>query len=208
MQERANIYNIGKYYDMIAEDEAREWYPNEMLSASIIEFMEYFGNNPKILDLGCGTGHESMRLAREGAKVVGIDISKHSIEIAKQRNPEIEFHEMQFSEIDKPLGDFDGIFASGSMIHLYEEDILDLLNKTRTVLKDKGYFLTIFQEGEGKRVLHYEIVGEVLERVIIRYSKVQMIRLFNSLGYIYIKDGIMSENPRNMWRNMIFQKVE
>lgn len=44
-----------------------------------------------ILDAGCGTGYKSLVLAEAnpGAKIVGIDISEQSIELARQR---LKFH--------------------------------------------------------------------------------------------------------------------
>jgi len=45
-------------------------------------------NGLSILDAGCGNGYLCRFLAKKGAKMVGIDISKRFIEIAKQREKE------------------------------------------------------------------------------------------------------------------------
>lgn len=45
----------------------------------------------KILDLGCGTGLHDAELSKRGYIVTGIDLSKEMIEIAKEKNQNINF---------------------------------------------------------------------------------------------------------------------
>ncbi|MFD0710828.1 methyltransferase domain-containing protein [Paenibacillus sp. GCM10027626] len=44
-----------------------------------------------ILDLGCGTGDLSVEIAKSGAKVVGMDLSKEMIEQAREKYDGVEF---------------------------------------------------------------------------------------------------------------------
>lgn len=73
---------IKLFYDLTAKKTADEWYKEEILMPTIQDFMKLLPKNPRVLDLGCGPGHESMRLNRAGAKVVGIDFSEECIAIA------------------------------------------------------------------------------------------------------------------------------
>ena len=54
--------------------------------------------NKLILDAGCGTGYKALVLAvaNPGAKVVGIDLSEKSVELAKQRLTFHKFEDMDF----------------------------------------------------------------------------------------------------------------
>jgi len=63
------------FYDLTAERTADEWYKEEILKPTILDFVSLLSDHPRILDLGCGTGHESMRLASTGADVLGIGFS-------------------------------------------------------------------------------------------------------------------------------------
>jgi len=45
----------------------------------------------KILDIGCGTGHNVSSLAAHGYKVVGIDLSESMIKKAQENYPDLEF---------------------------------------------------------------------------------------------------------------------
>ncbi len=51
-------------------------------------------SNLTILDVGCGTGYKTLTLAKAnpGAKIIGVDLSEKSIELAQQR---IEFHKIE-----------------------------------------------------------------------------------------------------------------
>lgn len=54
--------DIKTFYNLVAERTADEWYSNNILLPSIREFLSLMPLKPRILDLGCGPGYESMRL--------------------------------------------------------------------------------------------------------------------------------------------------
>ncbi|MFH1298422.1 MAG: class I SAM-dependent methyltransferase [Patescibacteria group bacterium] len=45
----------------------------------------------KILDAACGTGKYTHEFAQKGAQVIGIDLSKQMLEVARSKYPKIEF---------------------------------------------------------------------------------------------------------------------
>jgi len=86
------VKNAKDYYDKKASELAETWYSNETLLPILREFLDLIKTqNPKILDLGCGAGYESMRLRSLGAQVTGLDFSEESIRIAKEKVPYIHF---------------------------------------------------------------------------------------------------------------------
>ncbi|EGW39307.1 class I SAM-dependent methyltransferase [Desulfosporosinus sp. OT] len=82
---------IKLFYDLTAERTAEEWYKEDILKPTIRDFVSLLPERPRILDLGCGPGHESMRLASVGANVLGIDFSEECINIARKRCPQCQF---------------------------------------------------------------------------------------------------------------------
>ena len=155
-----------RFYDLTAWETAERWYPNDVLLPTIREFLSYLPENPRILDLGCGPGHESLRLASEGATVLGLDYSPESIRIARERCPECGFELADFRALDGRFGTFHGVWAAGSLIHIRPDELLPLLDRIADVLEAGGYLLAIVREGQGTRVLWPVVDGQKLKRVI------------------------------------------
>jgi len=69
----------------------------------------------KILDVGCGTGNFSIKLAKLGCNVIGIDISEEMLKRAKEKAKaeglEIEFKKMDIYSLDFDNNTFDGVFS-------------------------------------------------------------------------------------------------
>jgi 2-polyprenyl-3-methyl-5-hydroxy-6-metoxy-1,4-benzoquinol methylase len=197
-----------KFYDLSAQGYAEEWYTNDLMLKSIKEYMDLFTIiKPRILDLGCGPGNESRRLSQCGANVVGIDFSSESIRIAQEKNPDLKFYEMNFFNIDKFIGSFDGIFACSSLIHLKKEKLNDILEITRKVIVKNGYFFNIYRKGEGQSISYPEINGVKLERIVELYTKEIIDSMFSDHGFIFVKDGYLDPSIRNGWNSGIYQLV-
>jgi SAM-dependent methyltransferase len=196
-----------RFYDLKAEPYADEWYANEVMLVSIKEYLGLFATkNPLILDLGCGSGHESKRLQDNGARVIGIDYSSESIKIAKQRNPNINFHEMNYFDIDKSLGSFNGVFSCSSLIHLEINDLEQVLKLASNILKTDGLFLVIYRIGSGRITQNHEINGEKLIRTIEQYEKEDLKEIFKKNGFVYFQNGYLNNSLRPNWDSIIFQK--
>ncbi|MEM1540778.1 MAG: methyltransferase domain-containing protein [Candidatus Bathyarchaeia archaeon] len=54
------------------------------------------GNKPLALDVGCGTGIQSLRLATLGYKVIGIDIADKLLKLAKVKLSKAGYHDAEF----------------------------------------------------------------------------------------------------------------
>ena len=199
--------NVQHFYDVTAEQYAEEWYPNNLLLPTIRDFLSCFNKSkPKVLDLGCGPGQESMRLAKEGAEVIGIDFSRESIKIARERNNEIPFYEMDFFDIDISLGKFDGIFACSSLIHINENDLHKLLDRINSILYPGAYFMNVFIKGEGQRITYPEINGEKIERKVELYSTENVKDIFQCHDYAFYRDGFIDPSIIQFWHCIIFKK--
>lgn len=141
-----------RFYDLTAQSTADEWYGNEVLFPTLRDFMSLLPAHPHVLDLGCGPGHESMRLHALGAQVVGIDFSPKCVDIAARRNPSCTFFEMDFFNLDDSLGRFNGVLASGSLIHVPPDRMSDLLHRIGAVLLEEGILSAIISDGTDKSV--------------------------------------------------------
>lgn len=69
----------------------------------------------RVLDVGCGVANDLSRFARGGARVVGVDLAQHSIDLAKrnfqQRGLAGEFFVMDGEHLDLPDDSFDLVYC-------------------------------------------------------------------------------------------------
>jgi len=199
------------FYDLTAKKTADEWYENDILMPSIKEFLSLLPENPRILDLGCGPGHETKRLATLGADVIGIDYSSECIRIAKERCPECKFEVMDFCNLDDSLGQFDGIFASGSLIHLNLDELPDVTRRISNILKQNGFFLMIIQDGEGinEKYSNLEVDGKILRRPVYCYTKNYFHNITEKFGLKFEKEGYLDKSlTEHNWKNYIFKRIK
>jgi SAM-dependent methyltransferase len=195
------------FYDLNAECIADEWYANNVLMPTIREFLTLLPDKPKILDLGCGPGYESMRLNGEGAEVLGIDFSPENIRIAQERCPQCHFIELDFRQLDDRWGIFDGVFASASLIHISPAELPAVLAKVAGVLRGHGKLLLIVRDGEGIRESWPEINGRRLRRVINLYSKEMLESL--ATPFHLIREGYLAPDLVEAgWRCYIFEVAQ
>ena len=198
------------FYDLTAEKTADEWYQNNILMLTIKEFVLLFPENPRILDLGCGPGHETKRLASLGAEVIGIDYSSKCIRVAKERCPECRFEIMDFRNIDDRFREFDGIFASGSLIHVKQDELLHVVSKAVGILKKDGYFLMIVQDGEGinEKYSNLTVDKKILRRTVYCYARDYLLIVVEKIGLKFIREGYLDKSLYEQnWRNYIFKKI-
>lgn len=73
------------------------------------------GEKEKILDVGCGTGDLSFRIAKNGAEVEGIDMSPDMIKQARKKYPSLSFKVTNVYELPQ-VGKYDAIF-SNAVLH-------------------------------------------------------------------------------------------
>lgn len=106
----------------------------------------------KILDVGCGTGNFSIKLARKGCKVIGIDISEEMLDIArkkaKQKGLDIEFHNMDIYNLSFQDNSFDAAFSMAAFEFI--DRPLTALDEMLRVVKDKGQVLIGTISGDSK----------------------------------------------------------
>ena len=121
-------------------------------------FLEYLpkphlSNQQKILDVGCGSGRDSVFFANQGFQVVAIDGSKSLIELAQQTDTRIDWQCLRFDEIAKQSwqNQFTGIWACASLLHMPFDDLTKLLNDLIRCLKSDGILYASFKYGDSER---------------------------------------------------------
>jgi ubiquinone/menaquinone biosynthesis C-methylase UbiE len=99
---------------------------------------------PRVLEIGCGTGNLTRRLAERGAKVTAVDINPDMLAVARaklsDRSPGVELCEMAAVEIaDRfPAGSFDAVAATLALSEMSEEEQAYVLRAAHRVLRPGG----------------------------------------------------------------------
>jgi SAM-dependent methyltransferase len=102
-----------------------------------------------VLDLGCGTGvHATAELAAN-YQVVAVDLSEHSVRIAKRALPGVSFVRGDIGSVAFAPGSFDAVIAFYSLIHVPREEHADIVRSIRSWLRPGGWFVATMGAGDG-----------------------------------------------------------
>lgn len=120
--------------------------------ADTLRFLKYLKKEQKykvegrnILDLGCGTGRNANYLAEEGNSVIGIEISKTALSLAKERANDIGVKvDYRLGDIGEPYDipdeSIDLVLDVTSSNALDEKGRAVYLSEVMRILKSGGYF--------------------------------------------------------------------
>lgn len=105
--------------------------------------------DPKILEVGAGTGIYSVALAKQGLDVTAVELVEHNLEVLKSKlNGSEHITAIQGNALDLSAFDdntFDLTMVLGPMYHLYSKnDKLRALYEAIRVTKPKGYILVAY----------------------------------------------------------------
>lgn len=147
-------------------DAAEEW---QILKNMLPSF---FGK--KVLDLGCGFGWHCCYAAEHGAEaVIGVDISKKMLEIAREKNiyENITFINNSIENISFESNYFDVILSSLALHYVAQFD--EIVKKIYTWIKKNGIFVFSVEHpiftSEGKQDWHYDEQGKILHWPVDNY---------------------------------------
>lgn len=119
--------NLSKTYNGI-----RPTMPDQIMDG----LFSHLPQQPRILDVGCGTGIITRQLAKRGANVIGTDIDARMIEEAKQRLDKIDYLVTPTDKLPLPDSTYDAVTAF-SAFHWFAN--AQALAEIKRVLKNGGY---------------------------------------------------------------------
>jgi SAM-dependent methyltransferase len=108
-------------------------------------YLEYVAPGSELLDVGCGNGMHTLKAAKRGARVAGVDASLDSLGIGLRASRQAGATHVSFvaSNVEEGLpiasGRFDTVLCLDLLEHVYKRDLV--LNEIRRVLKPSGILL-------------------------------------------------------------------
>lgn len=167
------------------------------------EFLDSVKSSGKILDLGCGSGRDSLYFKNAGYNVISVD---GSVELAKEAEKLINqevivsiFEDLQLNE------KFDGIWACASLLHIKRENIEDVLRSLANNLKEGAVFYLSFKHGDNEyiddRGRYFNCYTEESFKDMI-----DDIKEF-SVNSIYNTGDTLGGRDNLIWLNILLQRV-
>ena len=148
------------------------------------EFLSHLQPGDTILDLGCGSGRDSLAFYDLGYDVTPLDASEEMCKLA---------------EIHTGLE----VWGCGALIHEPEDELEGILDKLADGLCQKGVLFLSFLEGdfEGIRSGRYfcEYTEEQLERILRETGRFEIIRLWRTE-----EEG---HDGGECWLNLLARKI-
>lgn len=184
------------FYNKNAEDYARKTFKTDM-SESCDRFLKHVVPGGKILDLGCGSGRDTVYFREHGYEVCAVDGSEELCRIASE-NTGLHVRHLLFQDLDY-VGEFDGVWACASLLHMPGNDLPDVLAKVYDSLKAGGVFFTCFKYGIGEEIRdgkHYTDMTEQRIGLLLHESGFEILEL-------YVSGDSMGDRPELRWVNVI-----
>ena len=132
------------------------------LAEGVLELLDA-KHGERILDLGCGTGHLTAKIAEAGVHVVGVDRSSEMIRQAREKYPALRFEVMDARELTLG-GTFDAVFSNATLHWIKEpERVIDGIGK---LLRPGGRFVAELG-GKGNTNEFVKAVGRAWQKLAL-----------------------------------------
>lgn len=164
-------------------------------------FTEMLPTNGTILDLGCGTGRDSLSFSKAGFSVVSVDGSEEMCKVASK----LLGHDIicsLFENYDTDIS-FDGIWACSSLLHVEKSNLAGIIGKYARMLKPEGIFYMSFKYGDfcGEKNGRYftDLNEEELAKIIENVPELELIKSA-------ITFDVRPERSSERWLNAFYRR--
>lgn len=188
------------YYDENSEEFFDTTYQVKM-DALYAPFLQYLPKQGHILDLGCGSGRDSLAFKKLGYTVTAIDLSAELVKKATQLTG-LKVQQRSFYDLND-IEQYDGIWACASLLHCERHRLDDVLQKMTNALKSHGVMYLSFKYGDSDR----EQAGRKFtdlneEQAVVHLKNNKQLKLLNQ----WITQDQRPER-NEQWLNLLIQKM-
>ncbi len=180
-----NYSTFAEFYDEIEIDYNKAKKLNEILD----KLLKKLGKKT-ILDMTCGTGFQVEYLSKKGYEIIGSDLNKEMLNIAKKKCPNIKFYHGDMR--NAKYGKFDAVITIFNAIgHLSKIDFEKAIRNISDNLNDNGiYIFDIFNlDFMKKNFINHEFIDTSKE-----VGDIKAVRFNNNK--LDSKNGIMKINQK------------
>lgn len=202
--------NVTDFYNKTTTGWSDEWYKEKKQSMILEKFYSCYSqmgvNHPRVLDLGCGAGYDAKIMSKLGSRVVGVDLSAKSVEIAKKEVTGAKFFVGDIRDSLDKLGKFDGIYCLATIMHVDVQFMKKTFQNMARALKKGGLLLISAFDGVGK---NYErsfvtVDGDTYDKNFNNYNASELC----AFAYPNLKlvDTWKFDDFAEGWRYYVFMK--
>jgi len=166
-QKTIDFYNLQSF-------EYSSWSSKHRKDDILIKFISMLPEKSKILDLGCGAGHDSLYFVSKEFSVTALDASQKILETIP-KHPNIEIINSDFISF-KNKKNFSGIWSSFSLQHIKKKYLLSTFQFLEKHLLQQGIFYIGIHEGNKE-------LRDSLGRYYCYYEEVEIIDYLNKAGF-------------------------
>lgn len=151
--------NIEKYYNKFNEDKRLLSRHGQVEFNTTLHYIKKYlkrYKNPKIADIGAGTGRYSIELSNMGYDVTAVELVKHNLKVLQQKNGNIKAMQGNALNLKKlPSECFDLTLLFGPMYHLFtEKEKLQALCEAKRITKKCGIILVAYYMNDYAIIVH------------------------------------------------------
>ena len=136
------------YYNKHAEEFTASTFEVDMESL-YQPFLVFLPESAKILDVGCGTGRDTLAFKNKGYHVDAIDYSEELVKKATELTG-IQVRYQSFYDLSE-VAVYDGIWACASLLHCQRHRLAEVLQRLLRALKPHGVIYMSFKYGDSDR---------------------------------------------------------
>ena len=163
-----NEQELIKYYNKFNEDKRLNTRHGQIEYITSMKYIhEYLKNikNPKIIDIGAGTGKYSVTLKEEGFDVTAVELVKHNLKVIESKNKNIKTILGNATNLKKIRDTtYDLTLLFGPMYHLIsKEEKIKALNEAKRITKKNGIIMVAYCMNDHAVITHGFIDNNIKE---------------------------------------------
>ncbi len=164
-------------------------------------FLKLLEEGDTILDLGCGSGRDSLTMYEMGFDVTPLDASEEMCKLAEIHTGldvlQMFYEDMEFEDV------FDVIWACGALVHVPKNEMPEILGRIHDALCSRGVLYMSVRKGEFE--------GFRGERYFTDYTMDSLISMISKTGLFDIiktweTDDVRSSHSDRVWINLLARK--
>lgn len=188
------------YYENQAVEYSSETMQMDMQD-QYLPFLDNLEQGCSILDLGCGSGRDTLAFQKKGYSVTSVEPSPTMALIASENiKQKVEIRCCYNLNYDNS---FDGIWACASLLHCPKTETISAFESLVLALKPGGYAYISLKEGDGEFL-------DDFNRFISLYQEAEVIEYFSMIKNITIikiwNKKTMLRNSSQSWINILIKK--